>query len=142
MSVDDGLRSQFRTNLRRGFHWNSIETGGTGKGIPDSEFCCESIARWIEFKWTDGWAVTLLPEQVAWHVSRAERGGTSFVAVRRHHDGGVRKGPPQDELWLYHGKWAVELKAGGLRAGVPCLGVWEGGPARWDWPAVRRVLLA
>ena len=76
--------------------------------------------------------------------------------------------PAFDELWLLPG-WVADTlaseglealwertAAGGARAtgtlpavspGFPCnspavLGRWYGGPAAWDWPAVRRLLLA
>jgi len=118
----------------------SIETGGTGRGVPDSEFCCDGVERWIEFKQTDGWTCPLLPEQVAFHVARAARGGVSFVATRRWHDGGPRRGPAVDELWLHPGAEALALKSTGLR-GVEPLGRWSGGPSGWDWDEVRALLL-
>lgn len=141
MSIDGGLRPLFRERLKRGFQWTSIETGGTGRGTPDSEFCCGGVARWVEFKQTEGWACTLLPEQVGWHVARAYRGGTSLIATRRWHDGGPRRGEAVDELWVHEGRFAAELRAEGLRAAEPLLREF-GGPAGWDWDRVRAVLLA
>lgn len=130
----------FHTNLKAGFHWQAIETGGTGKGIPDSNFCCGGLDRWVEFKLTDAWAVGLTPEQVGWHSERAARGGVSFIAVRRYHEGGPRKGAGVDELWMYPGKSARVVRADGLRVQpIVCM---EGGPAKWDWDRVRRILLA
>lgn len=148
MSVDDGLRKIFRDQLRAGVQWTSIETGGTGQGIPDSEFCAAGGAQgWVEFKWTDGWAVTLEAEQIAWHTVRALRGGRSFIAVRRHTTAGPRKGKAVDELWLLPGWAAKDVKVGGLKWALEhadmglLLGRWAGGPARWDWAAVRRLLV-
>ena len=151
MAVIDGdLRKIFRNKLKKGFHWQSIETGGTGLGIPDSNFCTlpaewDRVAGagregWVEFKQTDGWAVTLSTEQVGWHKTRAMYGGVTFIAIRRWHDGGPRKGDAVDELWIYRGMYAGELKDSGLRCGVPCLGIYEGGPSGWCWRAVGDVL--
>lgn len=138
--IDGGLRPLFREHLRAGFQWNTIETGTTAGGVPDSEFCSEGVSSWLEFKQTTGWAVTLKPEQVAWHTVRHLRGGRSLIAVRRWPEAGVRR-VAADELWIFLGRHAMELRAGGLRAGVPCLGIWEGGPSRWDWDHVRQVIL-
>lgn len=133
----------FRDKLRVGFHWQSIETGSTGLGIPDSNFCCDGIEGWVEFKQTEGWAVGLTTEQIGWHMTRARRGGSTFVAVRRKHGGGPRKGPPADQLWLYGGDSASDLGRAGLNdTSVPWLGMWDGGPAAWDWDHVRRLLLS
>lgn len=140
MSTDGGLRPLFHSRLKSGFHWQAIETGGTGRGIPDSNFCCGGVERWVEFKVTDAWAVGLSPEQVAWHTERQARGGVTFVAVRRKHDGGVRKGSAVDELWLYSGRDARRVRADGLR--VAPIAVFEGGPGVWDWERIRRILLS
>jgi len=141
LSDDGNLRPLFRENLRAGFQWTSVESGMTGGGIPDSEFCAEGVSCWVEYKQTEGWTCTLKKEQVAWHTVRHLRGGRSLIAVRRWPEAGVRR-VAADELWIFLGRHAPELKAGGLRSGVPCLGIWEGGPSRWDWEAVRAVVLA
>ena len=140
MSIDGGLRPMFRDKLRRGFQWTSVESGSTIQGIPDSEFCSGGVSRWVEYKVTDAWAVGLSKEQSSWHEVRHLRGGVSFVAVRRRHSGGPRKGPAVDELWLYRGEFARELRKLGLKAPVTPEGVWEGGPERWDWEAVASLL--
>lgn len=157
MTTDGGLRQLFRDHLRRGFHWQSVETVLVSQGVPDSNYCARNPKifgdlmedplpgsgreGWVEYKQTDGYAVTLRPEQIGWLTRRALTGGRVFVAVRRWHDGGTRRGEPVDELWLCAGGRARELKADGLRAGRGILGVWGGGPARWDWGAVRELLL-
>mgnify|MGYP000465838860 CR=1 FL=1 len=141
--IDGGLRPIFRDKLKKGWHWQSVETGGTGLGVPDSNFCKSGVERWVEFKQTDAWACTLRPEQVAWHRRRALCGGRSFIAVRRWHDGGPRKGPPVDELWLFYGEDAMRLKDRGLCAeGVVDLGIWKGGPSRWDWDEIGELLIS
>lgn len=147
MSDDGGLRGLFRDNLPR-FHWQSVETGMTGRGVPDSNFCAPpGIEGWVEFKQTEEWAVTLRPEQVGWLCRRARAGGRVFVAVRRW-PAASRRREAADELWLLAGAAARELLDYGLPGGPRCpldasrlppgafLSVWPGGPARWDWDAV------
>lgn len=141
--IDGGLRTIFHNQLRVGFHWQAVETGGTGLGIPDSNFCCDGVEGWVEFKRTTAWSVGMRPEQIGWHRTRHERGGRTFIAIRREHDGGARKGGPVDELWLCRGQYASVLGREGLQAqDIMWLGVWSGGVARWDWEAVRGYLTA
>ncbi len=138
--TDGGLRSEFRRRIPD-FHWQSIETGGVGNGVPDANYCGNFCEGWIENKQTDGWVVTLRPEQVAWLARRARAGGRVYVAVRRWHDGGPRKGASVDELWLLRGGAAVAIKQHGLVDEAEyVLGRWHGGPAAWDWSAVRKII--
>lgn len=144
-SDDGGLRGLFRTHLKPHADMQAVETGLIAAGVPDLNYCASGREGWIEMKQTDGWAVTLRPEQVGWLCRRARAGGRVFVAVRRWHDGGPRRGPAVDDLWLLRGKYAPDLKTGGLtwaREHCPSavIGVWSGGPARWDWLAVLRAL--
>ena len=134
MSVDDGLRALFRANLRKGFHWQSVETGFTSRGVPDSNCCCvPGVEFWVEFKSVRrGWAVKIRPEQVGWLLTRERHGGRTFVAVRRRVEGA-------DELYVYRGSVARDLKDRGLLA-VPLLRC-SGGPSRWDWDAVSSILV-
>ena len=168
MTVDDGLRPIFRQHLPQ-LMWTSIETGGTGLGVPDSHYLaparlacpqCRDLKEsmrmcycaisagaegMIEYKRTDGWAVDLRPEQVAYLTRRARLGGRAFVGVRRRHAGGPRRGPPVDALHLFPGSLAREALAGGLRCPalqVPAHHVWPGGPSRWPWTEVLAALLA
>jgi hypothetical protein len=140
--IDGSLRKIFRNKLRRGYDWQSIETGGTGRGIPDSNACEEKYGEfWVEFKQTDAWAVDIDSEQVGWLKRRILYGGRTFLAVRRWNDGGPRRGAAVDELWLCSGWYSGEVRASGLRAeGVVWLGVWSGGPSQWDWDAVKEAL--
>jgi hypothetical protein len=145
--IDGGLRKTFRERLRSGWHWQSVETGGTGLGIPDSNFCVGGVEGWVEYKRTEAWAVDLSPEQIGWHLHRNRVGGRTFIAVRRQHSGGPRKGPAVDELWLVRGSWAGRLGQEGLPqteadALVPSwiAGRWGGGPARWDWDTIGGII--
>lgn len=146
--IDGGLRGLFHHHLRVGAHFQAVETGGTGLGIPDSNVCFlmpDGSGRecWIEFKTTDAWSVGVRTEQNAWHRTRCMRGGRTFFAVRRQHEGGPRKGPAVDELWLCGGRYSSQLMTGGLKdPSIIWDGVWSGGPARWDWSAVHAALTA
>jgi len=133
--IDGGLRKLFHKNLP-GFHWQAIETGGVGLGVPDSNFCREGVEGWVEFKTTDAFKVQIRPEQVAWIERRARAGGRVFIAVRRKTKAGPRKGPAVDELWLLgpeFARMAYLNKAVEYRQ-------WESGPKNWNWEAIQRVL--
>ena len=141
---DDGLRRLFKTELEMlQFHCQSVETGGTGQGIPDTNFCCRGVEGWIEYKATDGHAVTLRPEQIGWIERRVRCGGRVFIAVRRRHEGGARRGLPVDELHLIPGYAARQARLGGLRDPEVLsarLGLWQGGPSKWCWAEVAECL--
>lgn len=138
--IDDGLRKLFHTNLRR-FHWQAIESGLTGGGIPDSNFCINGIEGWVEHKATSGNKIKFDKEgfQVAWHLRRYRSGGRTFIAIRQRHDGGPRLGAAIDRLWLYQGWRAKELFVLGLCTIRP-IGTWDGGPTRWNWEQVAKAL--
>jgi hypothetical protein len=130
---DGDLRAIFRRRLPD-FDWQSIETGSTGRGIPDSNYCRDGAEGWIEFKAAKAWAVGLRPEQCGWILRRTRHGGRGWIAVRRK----------DDELWMMWGRWAAELKAHGLRGlqmtPLDDLWMWNGGPARWDWTRIAQLL--
>jgi hypothetical protein len=141
---DDGLRAIFRTHLPE-FFWTSIETGGTGQGIPDSHWQHDGgLSGWVEFKRTNGWAVELDQFQQSWIERSVRLGCCVWIGVRRRNQGGPRRGPPADELHMLPGNLAREARANGLRSPVvrAHATVHQGGPARWDWPDVARCLLA
>ncbi len=140
--IDGGLRKEFRKHVI-GFDWQSIESATTGGGIPDSNWCHKGREGWIEFKQTNGWAVTLEPAQIGWIARRVRHGGRVHVAVRRRTQGGPRVGPPVDQLWLFSGALAVPARTSGLRgAWAGEAHRWDGGPSSWDWDAVAEVLRA
>lgn len=141
MSTDGDLRSILRQRLRE-FHWQSIEVGATGMGVPDANFCGCGVEGWIELKQTPSRSVTLRPHQVAWLERRARAGGHVLIGVRRRHDGGPRRGGAVDELWILDGGDASRCLSGGLQDGADyVLGCWSGGPSKWNWDSVRRILL-
>ena len=138
--IDGGLRSMFRQHLT-GFDWTSIESGTTGGGIPDSNYCLGGHEGWIEYKQTTGWTVPLRPEQVGWIARRVRHGGRVHVAVRQQAPAGPLR-EARDTLWLVPGRLAVRARAEGLRplAAAPGVRSWPGGPALWDWRAVAALL--
>ena len=129
MTTDGGLRALFRANLPR-FDFQAIEMGERAAGVPDLNYCCDGADGFIELKKADAWrVVSFRPEQVAWITRRVRHGGRVYVAVRR----------ARDELWLFAGRDAGAVALRSLREIKP-LGLWRGGPRRWDWDAVARIL--
>ena len=135
MAIDGGLRAIFRDKLPTIF-WTSIETGGTGRGVPDSNFLArlsptKSIEGWIEFKRVDHWKPTMRPEQIGWIDRRVRMNGRVFIGCRqRDHD---------DTLWLIHGRVIKELAMNGLRCDAVQSNstTFTGGPEKWDWKKVQ-----
>lgn len=148
MSRDGGVRQLLRDHLPT-WHWTTVETGGTGRGVPDAEYCApgppgtEGTCGWVEGKLTETTKVELRPEQVAWLLRRARVGGRVTVAVRQRYSAGPRRGPARDALWLLDGGQAPAIKVGGLSVDAPYyLGHWDlkaRDRARWD--AVGAVLV-
>lgn len=140
MSRDGGLRQLFATHMREA-HWQAVETGSTGQGIPDHEYCFPNgRSGWIEYKLTDANAVNIRAEQVAWIERRVRVGGRVFIGVRRRCDAGVRR-KARDELHIFRGAMARALMVHGL-SGPVAEAWWPDGPAKWDWDDVRRIITA
>ena len=142
---DGDLRRLYREYLSpRGVDLQAVESGAIGPGTPDTNFCWRGTEGWIENKWTSGWSPEVRPAQVGWILRRRRAGGRVFFAVRRSHDGGPRRGPPADELYLIAGDAAKALKDGGIRAVPPeaLIGFWRDGPARWGWDEFLRLITA
>lgn len=137
--ADGDLRTLFRQYIAD-FHWQSVETGMTGGGVPDSNYCFLGVEGWVEFKQTAHWAVNMRPAQVGWVERRVRCGGRVFIAVRRRPKS-VRSGPRPtgDELWVVPGRMVRILADSGLSGLIAP--VWRGGPSQWHWPAVRALLL-
>ena len=133
MAIDGGLRKIFKDSIPG--QWTPVETGGTMLGVPDTEYCLAGGAQgWIEFKKCSTDAVKVRPAQVGWIERRVRMGGGIFVAVRRTRRGG-------DELVLLPGRAVRLLKTSGLTAASElAVGAWDGGPGRWDWGAIEKIL--
>lgn len=128
MTIDGGLRGIFKDKLPG--DWQPIESGLTGGGIPDANYCIDGAEGWVEFKKTDGWAVRMRPEQIGWIFKRVLNGGRVHIAVRRKHE----------ELWLVPGSLVRVLASEGLKNLE--VDTWTGGPNQWDWTAIERRLTA
>lgn len=138
MSRDGGLRPLFRKMLPDA-QFTAIESGLTGQGIPDAEYCfANGASGWIEYKKTNGNSVShIRPEQVGWLERRRRLGGRAFVAILYRKTGG------DDELWLIDGFGARWAKEGGLKAVPAAMVLFRGAgpPSRWDWQAIRAALV-
>ena len=64
-------------------HVQRIETGGTGRGVPDVNYCQQGREIWIELKSIKGLKSELSPFQVAWIYNRVRSGGNCFVLIRK-----------------------------------------------------------
>ena len=140
--IDGGLRGLFRTQLtKRGYQFTPIETGGTTRGVPDSEYCSsDGISGWLEYKQTKANTVQISPEQVGWVLQRNRCNGKVFIAIRKKCSIGKRR-KACDELWLLHGKDAALLKEFGLSCKeIKVLGIWSGGPKQWNWNELDLIL--
>lgn len=94
-----------RKNLKN-VHLQRIETGGTGRGIPDLNGCFSGTEFWAELKVVNsGKKIALRPEQIAWLLQRTKHGGRTFIIVRA----------PNSDIYLYKGEDAKEVLDEGLR---------------------------
>lgn len=128
---DGGLRKIFRTHLPA-VAWSTIETGTVEPGVPDLNGCHGGIEFWVECKATTGWAVEVKKSQVAWHLLRASKWGRTFFAVRQ-------LGAGRDDFHLIEGRHAIPFFDAGLRE-VPTLFHCAGGPAKWEWGRILKLL--
>jgi len=139
--MDGGLRRLFRERLPQ-FDWTSIESGGTGRGIPDSNACCKGIEFWVEFKQTTGHVVSLRPEQCGWIARRCRAGGRVWIAVRQRAAGGPRR-EARDVLWLIPGCHAQLAKQIGLKFDqYDRVLTFHNGPSNWDWKGIAQCLIS
>lgn len=137
--LDGGLWPLLKAGLPH-WDWQRIETGGTGRGIPDVNGCLMSNEIWVELKGTDGWKPVIRPEQVAWAERRSRAGGKVFLAVRRQCDAGPRR-ESADELWVYRAAGFRSVALEGLKNNPPVL-LLAGGSRNWDWQAVNELFLS
>lgn len=136
--IDGGLSGILREYMPE-VHWQRIETGGTGRGIPDLNGCMDSCESWCELKATEAWAVVIRPEQVAWAERRARAGGRVFLITRRMVSSGPRR-KAADEVWIHRGSDMRGVSMHGLKDGPAPIYRGEGGPANWLWPVIEEIL--
>jgi hypothetical protein len=164
MHPDDGLRALFRNKLPPPGCWTTIETGGRGSsGVPDAFYQAPGhVGVWVEFKSVKtGRAISFQPAQAAWLLSHHRMNGHAVIAVRRRCSPGPRREAQGarsaraacDELHLFDGSQVKQLMQHGLPRApwdkpqswltneAARLGVWRGGPAKWDWIEIRATML-
>lgn len=126
MSSEATFSKLVKSHLPVGAHWQRIETGSTGTGIPDVNICLNGKEVWVELKLIKGKRVDLAPTQVAWHMKRAKAGGITWILARHTYDG-VRIGKG-DKIYLWKGLHAKTIKEDGIASGG--YSVWS---APFDW---------
>jgi hypothetical protein len=84
MAKEASLWALLKEHLPKGAHFQRIETGGTGKGVPDLNYCYQTKEVWIELKSIEGLKSTLTPFQIAWLYNRYRAGGNAFVLMRKN----------------------------------------------------------
>lgn len=141
MGTDGGLWQLLSSHITGAqVHWQRIELGAVGSGVPDLNYCIDGVEGWAELKATDTYTIPFKrPYQPSWIDRRTRAGGRVVVVTRRTHQGGPRRGPPCDEIWIHTGRDVLAIDSGGLLA-APTLLHQEGGPRHWDWEAVRSAL--
>lgn len=86
-------------------HWQRIESGATGRGVPDINGCFQGRDIWIELKTVKQGALVLTWTQVVWHERRVRAGGTTFILAA-----------DDAQWWLWHGRDARIVHAAGICA--------------------------
>lgn len=95
MPKEASLWGLVKDNMPKEIHSQRIETGGTGKGVPDVNYCHEGKEIWMELKSIDGLKSELSPFQMAWLFNRSKVGGNCFVLIRKNNS-------KEKEIKLFH----------------------------------------
>jgi Holliday junction resolvase len=82
MPKESLLWKQLRDNLPK-VHWQRIETGLTGAGVPDVNGCLDGKEVWVELKRVKGRQIGLRPMQIAWLATRTKYGGRCYVLAKK-----------------------------------------------------------
>ena len=82
MPKESLLWKQLRDNLPK-VHWQRIETGITGAGVPDVNGCLDGKEVWVELKRVKGRQIGLRPMQIAWLATRTKYGGRCYVLAKK-----------------------------------------------------------
>ena len=114
LSLENTLWALFKKHLPKGCDSQRIETGGTGRGIPDVNLCYQGQEVWVELKVVSGRKINITAEQCAWHYRRVRAGGKTYIVARDKADG-VRKGK-YDKLYVWSGEHAVAVQESGIAA--------------------------
>lgn len=140
--TESQVRQDIAYHLKDGFHWQSIESRLTARGVPDLNGCHAGISIWVEIKIIEGnhFRHPLTPNQRQWIKRRMAAGGRCFVLGSHRHNGGPIKGPPVDKLYLWPGTLVLRPVA---TPPMHCLDLvlWES-QARHDWNDLGRILFS
>jgi|TARA_Y100000310_G_scaffold333095_1_gene409945 Holliday junction resolvase len=121
---ENNLWQNLKRNLTEPL-WQRIETGGTGRGIPDVFGAFDNRCCWVELKIAKGNRVPLRPEQIAWLIKFGQTGLPTFILV----------GTDKRKMYLFSGLEAIIVKDLGLKAD-PLLKL----TAPYDWVKLQEVL--
>ena len=83
MPKEAALWSLVKQHLPKDAHFQRIETGGTGRGVPDVNYCQQGKEVWIELKSVSGLKSEVSSFQIAWLYNRVKSGGNCFVLIRK-----------------------------------------------------------
>jgi len=119
---ENNLWQNLKRNLTEPL-WQRIETGGTGRGIPDVFGAFDNRCCWVELKIAKGNRVPLRPEQIAWLIKFGQTGLPTFILV----------GTDKRKMYLFSGLEAIIVKDLGLKAD-PLLKL----TAPYDWVKLKR----
>jgi len=118
------LWQNLKRNLKQPL-WQRIETGGTGRGIPDVFGVLEGHCCWVELKIARGNKVNLSAEQVGWLIKFSRAGLRTFILV----------GTNKKTMYLFLGEEAREVLDLGLKH-EPRLKL----KLPYDWELLQKVL--
>ncbi len=113
-SLEKTFWQLFKKHLPNKCDYQRIETGSTGRGIPDVNLCYNGVEIWVELKIVSGRKVNITAEQCAWHYRRIRAGGRTFIIARDKVDK-VRKGK-YDKIYVWTGENAVSVQENGIIA--------------------------
>lgn len=111
-------------------HFQPIEIGGTGHGVPDVNFCYQGIEGWIEMKKDQKGRMDIRPEQIGWIIERLRHKGLVRIAVRL-------VTLDADVLVIFDGSVVEKLETKSIEKNLAfAIDFWEGGPKLWKWGEV------
>lgn len=129
----DNVNNPFREGMVAAFprvHWQRIENS-VGAGVPDVNFCLDSLEHWVECKWVPSvkgarFSHPLNTSQSGWILKRVHAQGSAWVLARR-----------VDTFKLWHGSWSREIVDAGWNAEDPCVIMEQ----PWNWPLMVNSML-
>jgi Holliday junction resolvase len=110
MPKESQLWTLVKQHIPKDAHVQRIETGLTGKGVPDLNYCQNGKEIWIELKSIRGNKSQLSPFQIAWIHNRAKAGGNCYVLIRKNKE--IRLFQPKTLEELQELNWNSEPAIG------------------------------